>query len=51
LRQVAGIPDQETIIMLIAVGNLREHFVVARSERKSPAETLVCDWQPSFRAR
>lgn len=34
LRREAGIPDHETVIMLMAVGHLPERFTVARSQRK-----------------
>lgn len=40
LRKVAGIPDSEQIIMLIAVGNLKDQFYVARSYRP-PVETCL----------
>lgn len=42
LRTVAGIPQSENIIMLIAVGNLPERFTVARSQRK-PLEEILRD--------
>ncbi|KPF89739.1 hypothetical protein IP83_01620 [Novosphingobium sp. AAP93] len=34
-HRVSGIPDQERIIMFIAIGELRDDFVVARSPRRS----------------
>jgi nitroreductase len=41
LRAVARIPQNEVIIMLIAVGRLREEFSVARSKRKLLGDVLI----------
>lgn len=41
LRRVANIPDNEIIIMMIAVGNLIDEFKVACSARRSTADILT----------
>lgn len=41
LRQVAGIPDSEVVMMMIGVGHLPEKLAVAQSPRKDLAEVLV----------
>lgn len=41
IRSRAGIPDSETIIMLIAVGHLPDKFKVARSIRKQLKEYMI----------
>jgi nitroreductase len=41
LRRAANIPDNELIIMMIAVGNLRETFKVARSSRRNLQEMIL----------
>ena len=41
LRQTARIPDNEVIIMMIAVGHLPERFRVTRSQRKQLQEVMV----------
>ncbi|MEM7717544.1 MAG: nitroreductase family protein, partial [Cyanobacteria bacterium P01_A01_bin.68] len=41
LKQVTGIKDSESIIMMIAVGHLAEEFRVAQSPRKSVQEVLI----------
>jgi nitroreductase len=41
LRQVAGIPESEVVMMMIGVGHLPEKLTVAQSPRKSLAEVLV----------
>lgn len=41
LRKVGGIPAEEVLIMMIAVGHLPETLRVARSERRSLSEVLV----------
>lgn len=40
-RQVAGIPDDEALVMMIIVGNLPESFCVAQSHRKSLDKVMV----------
>ena len=40
MRRSARIPASETIIMLMAVGNYREHFTVAGSPRKSLSDVV-----------
>lgn len=40
-KREAGIPPDEAVIMLLAVGHLRERFEVARSERRPLDEVLV----------
>jgi nitroreductase len=41
LRRDAGIEDSETIIMMLAVGHLPDHFSVARSSRRKVEEILI----------
>lgn len=41
MRQAAGIPDSEAVIMMIAVGHLPERFTVAHSQRKPLTDVLV----------
>lgn len=41
MREIAGIPDNEAVTMLIAIGNLPEEFNVAQSVRKPLEEVLV----------
>ncbi len=40
LRTAFSIPDEEVVIMLVALGRLREHFLVAASPRRSVGESL-----------
>ncbi|MNG04757.1 Nitroreductase family protein [compost metagenome] len=40
LKQNAGIPKHERLIMMIAVGNLLDEFSVAQSEKK-PIEKIL----------
>ncbi|MEJ6002092.1 nitroreductase family protein [Paucibacter soli] len=40
-KREAGIPADDAVIMLLAVGHLREQFEVARSERRPLDEVLV----------
>lgn len=40
-KREAGIPQHDAVIMLLAVGHLREDFVVARSERRPLADVLI----------
>lgn len=40
-RSVTGIPHDENIVMLVAVGALRDEYRVARSRRLEPSEILV----------
>ncbi|MCW2247454.1 nitroreductase [Azospirillum fermentarium] len=41
LRREAGIPEHESVIMLMAVGHLPDTFTVARSQRK-PLDAVLC---------
>lgn len=41
MREVAGIPDSEAVIMLIAVGHYSDNLRVAQSARKSLHDVLV----------
>lgn len=41
LRREAGIPEHESVIMLMAVGHLPGRFTVARSQRK-PLDAVLC---------
>lgn len=40
LKLAAGIPDHERLIMMVAVGNLKDKFAVAQSE-KYPLDTVL----------
>lgn len=42
-RAASQLPDSETVITFIAIGELRERFVVARSPRKSLTDVLRYD--------
>ncbi|MGD1699299.1 nitroreductase family protein [Dapis sp. BLCC M229] len=41
LKMIAGIPDSDLVIMMIAVGHLPEEFKVAQSPRKPLKEVLI----------
>ncbi|NES66883.1 MAG: nitroreductase, partial [Okeania sp. SIO2D1] len=41
LKIIAGIPDSDLVIMMIAVGHLPEEFKVAQSPRKPLKEVLI----------
>ena len=41
LRQMVGVPDEEVIVMLIAVGSLPEKFKVAHSQRRPSVDILT----------
>jgi nitroreductase len=44
LRRAIGLPDNEVVIMMLAVGNLPDRFNVALSKRRSLDEVLFDDW-------
>jgi nitroreductase len=48
LRKAIGIPNNDIIIMMIAVGNLPEKFHVTISKRKSIDEVMFTDWPNKF---
>lgn len=48
-RKAMGLPDAETVITFIAIGELRDDFLVARSPRKPLHDVLRYDEEVGFR--
>jgi len=48
VRKSLGIPDNEVIVMFIAVGAVGDSYVVAKSARKDPRDALVFGHHPGM---
>lgn len=43
IKKIGNIPDNEAVVMFLAIGNYKESFNVAVSERKNLDQTLIID--------